>query len=123
KGAFELVLWRVDGFGPDPISYLPVFMSNGAKHYYLNTPPGQEDPLVFEPQINRLMRSQQEKTLANERKPDFNKVQQVWAENNPTIYIAADHVLIGANKQLGNFQPVPMQPYATWNSDLLYFKR
>lgn len=121
-GKYEMALWRADGFGPDPISYMPVFMSNGSKHYYLNTPPGTEGPFPFEVDINRLMRSQQDKTLANERQPDFTKAQKLLSDNVPCVYLVADNVQIAYNKKLGNFHPLIYQPYATWNAEQLYYK-
>lgn len=122
-GKFELAIWRQDGFGPDPISYMPVFMQDGKKHFFLTTPAGGTGPFEWEQTIGRLMRSQQDKTLDQERQADFNKAQTLWCENNPVVYIVADNVLIAADKSLGNFQPVAIHPYATWNSDLLFFKQ
>jgi peptide/nickel transport system substrate-binding protein len=123
KGAFDLALCRVDGgLGADPISYMPVFMSNGAKHYHINIAPDAEAvDLDFEKQVNRLMRSQQEKPLLEERKQDFYRVQQLVAQNVPTVYIAADNVLFAVSK-LGNFKPVPTQPSVLWNAEQLYVK-
>jgi peptide/nickel transport system substrate-binding protein len=122
-GKFELALWRMDGFGPDPISYMPAVMQNGTMHWYLNTASGGASPLEFEAIVGRLMRSQQDKKLDADRQKDFNEAQKLWAENNPVAYVVADHVLMAYDKRLGNFQPVPFRPYATWNSDQLFFKR
>lgn len=122
KGAFDIALTRVDGLGSDPISYMPVFMSNGAKHYYLDIPPGTEDPLAFEPDVNRLMRSLQDRTLVDDRKKDFAKAQQVWADNVPVVYLVADNVQVAAATNLGNFKPVAVQPSATWNAEMLFLK-
>ncbi len=122
-GKFELVLWRMDGFGPDPISYMPAMMQNGTEHYYLRTPSGSSSPLEFETLVGRLMRSQQDKKLDADRQKDFNEAQKLWAEGNTVSYIVADDILIAYDKRLGNFQPVPVIPYATWNSELLFFKQ
>lgn len=122
-GKFEIVLWRMDGFGLDPISYMPALMQSGSMHWYLNTPVGGASILDFESVVGRLMRSQQDKKLDADRQKDFFEVQKVWAENMPVSYIVAPHVFVAYDKRLGNFQPVPVRPYATWNSDLLFFKR
>jgi peptide/nickel transport system substrate-binding protein len=122
-GKFELVLWKMDAFGLDPISYMPALMQNGSMHWYLNTPVGGASILDFESVVGRLMRAQQDKKLDADRQKDFNEVQKVWAENMPVAYIVAPHVVVAYDKRLGNFQPVPVRPYATWNSDQLFFKR
>jgi peptide/nickel transport system substrate-binding protein len=124
KGAFDLALCRVDGnLGADPISYMPLFMSNGAKHYHINTAPDADvtPDLDFEKQVNRLMRSQQEKPLVEERKQDFYRVQQLFAQNVPMVFIAADNVLLATSK-LGNFKPVKTQPHVLWNAEQLFYK-
>lgn len=122
-GKFELVLWNTEGLGPDPISYMPVLMMNGSKHYHLKTDANASSILDFEMTIGRMMRAQQDKPLDAERKQDFLKVQQLWCENNPVSYIVAPHVLIAHDKRLGNFQPTTLAPYATWNSEMIFFKR
>ena len=122
-GKFELVLWNTEGLGPDPISYMPVLMMNGSKHYYLKTDANASSILDFEMQIGRLMRAQQDKPLDAARKSDFFAVQKLWCENNPVSYIVAPNVLIAHDKRLGNFQPSTLAPYATWNSEMLFFKR
>ncbi len=122
-GKFELALWHMDGFGPDPISYMPALMQNGKMHWYLNTSAGASSVLTFEGDVGRLMRSQQDKKLDADRQREFNEVQKLWADNMPVAYIVANNVLIAYDKRLGNFQPVPFRPYATWNSELLFYKR
>jgi peptide/nickel transport system substrate-binding protein len=122
-GKFELALWNTEGLGPDPISYMPVMMMNGTKHYYSSTPAGGRSTLDFEMVIGQLMRSQQDKSLDAERQQEFNKAQQLWAENIPVTYIVAPHVLVAYDKRLGNFQPTTIAPYATWNSEMLFFRR
>lgn len=122
-GKFELALWNTEGLGPDPISYMPVMMMNGSKHYFMSTPPGGRSMLDFEMVVGQLLRSQQDKKLDAERQKEFNKVQQLWAENNPVTYVVAPHVLIAYDKRLGNLQPTTLAPYATWNSEMLFFKR
>ena len=69
------------------------------------------------------MRAQQEKTLADERKVPFQKAQDLWSQHLPMIPVVAERAYVAANKKLGNFQPVPIQPYATWNAELLFFKK
>ena len=123
KRAFELALWHMDGFGPDPISYMPALMMNGNMHWFGFTDSGGTPLLDFELNVGRLMRSQQDKTLDADRQREFNEVQKLWAENMPVTYIVADHVLIAHDKRLGNFQPVAFRPAATWNAEQLFFKR
>jgi peptide/nickel transport system substrate-binding protein len=122
-GKFELVLWRMDGFGPDPSAYMPLFMMSGVRHYYSHTDADKQSLFDWEMTIGRLMRSQQDKTLDAERQQDFKEVQKLWAENNPVCYIVADHVVVAYDKRLGNIQPVTTIPHATWNAEQLFFQR
>lgn len=123
-GSFELVLWRSDTPSTDPIAYMPIFMSNGKRHYYLQSEPGSTAPgMEWEIEINRLMRQMQAKTLADERKADFMKVQKLWSDNMPIIYLVADNVLVAAASDLGNMKPVALAPYVTWNMEQVYFKK
>jgi len=69
------------------------------------------------------MRAQQDKVLDAERQKEFNEVQKVWAEGQPVTYIVSENVLVAHDKRLGNFQPVTTVPFATWNSELLFFRR
>lgn len=122
-GKFELVLWKMDRFGPDPISYMPALMQDGTMHFYMNTPAGTLSSLEFEVTVGRLMRAQQDKVLDADRQKEFAEVQKVWSEGAPVTYIVAENVLVAHDKRLGNFQPVTTVPFATWNSELLFFKR
>ncbi|MCC6744225.1 MAG: hypothetical protein IT175_10215 [Acidobacteria bacterium] len=122
-GKFELVLWKMDRFGPDPISYMPALMQDGTMHFYMNTPAGTLSSLDFEVTVGRLMRAQQDKVLDAERQKEFNEVQKVWAEGQPVTYIVSENVLVAHDSRLGNFQPVTTVPFATWNSELLFFRR
>ena len=122
-GKYELVLWKMDRFGPDPISYMPALMQDGTMHFYMNTPAGTLSSLDFEVTVGRLMRAQQDKVLDADRQKEFSEVQKVWSEGGPVTYIVAEHVLVAHDKRLGNFQPVTTVPYATWNSELLFFRR
>jgi peptide/nickel transport system substrate-binding protein len=121
-GAFEMVLWRGEGNGPDPLSYLPVFMSNGSRHYFLVQQPGQSTDFPFQTDVNISMRTVQRKLLADERRAELVKAHKLWTENNPVIYLVADHVLVASNKRVGNIQPVLVQPYATWNAEQLFLR-
>jgi peptide/nickel transport system substrate-binding protein len=122
---FELALFPVDGFGPDPISYMPAMMMNGSKHWFAFTESGGRplSGLDFELDIGRLMRSQQDKTLDADRQREFAEVQKIWAEQAPVTYVVAPNVLVAYDKRLGNFQPVAFRPYATWNAEQLFYKR
>lgn len=122
-GKFELVLWKMDRFGPDPISYMPALMQDGTMHLYMTTPAGTLSSLDFEVNVGRMMRAQQAKALDADRQKEFSDVQKIWSEGAPVTYIVAENVLVAHDKRLGNFQPVTTVPFATWNAELLFFKR
>jgi hypothetical protein len=48
-------------------------------------------------------------------------VQQIMAANLPMIPLVSPNVLVGAKKDLANFRPALLEPYALWNIEQLYW--
>jgi len=45
------------------------------------------------------------------------------AEQQPMIALVSASILVGAKRNLQNFQPALLDPYTTWNLDHLYWSR
>jgi peptide/nickel transport system substrate-binding protein len=103
----------------DPNPDLAVYLSNGGNHLWA---PQQKSPATpWEAEIDRLMRKQQVALKHDERKRIFDRVQEIMTANEPMIPLVSPHILVGARKDLGNFQPALLEPYTLWNIEQLYW--
>jgi peptide/nickel transport system substrate-binding protein len=60
----------------------------------------------------------------NERKKDFDEVQEIMAEEQPLIFIATPHYYGAIKPNVANVRPTSLGGYrATWNAEELYFKK
>lgn len=104
----------------DPNVNLNVWLSSGGMHLWN---PSQAHPATaWEAEIDRLMERQLTATNAAERKKLYDRVQEILAENQPMIFLAAPDVLVGAKNSVGNFHPAVIEPYVLWNVDQLYLR-
>jgi peptide/nickel transport system substrate-binding protein len=95
-------------------------MSSGSNHLWHL---GQHAPATpWEAEIDRLMQQQLATLDVRERKRLYDRVQAIVAEQQPFIFLATPHVLVGARGDLANFQPSVLDPYTLWNVEQLYFK-
>jgi hypothetical protein len=51
----------------------------------------------------------------------YDRVQQIVAEQLPVICLVSPNILVGARKQLQNFQPAILEHYTLHNVDELYW--
>ena len=104
----------------DPNPDMAVWLSSGGNHLWN---PGQKAPgTAWEAEIDRLMRAQMVTTSYVERKKLFDRVQEIVAENQPLVALVSPNLLVGANKDLGNFRPALIEPYTLWNIEQLYWR-
>src|SRR5260370_2038594 len=69
----------------DPNSQMNVWLSSAENHQWN---PKQSSPATaWEAELDRLMRAQSSATTDKKRKSDFDKVQQIVAEQQPSIYL------------------------------------
>lgn len=104
----------------DPTPDMNVWLSSGAQHLWH---PAQAKPAtVWEAEIDRLMEQQLVTPGYEQRKKLYDRVQEILAENQPMIFLASPHILVGAKNALANLQPAVLEPYVLWNVDQLYFR-
>jgi peptide/nickel transport system substrate-binding protein len=104
----------------DPTAELATLLSGGGMHVWRlgdETPPTQ-----WEAEIDRLMLRQMTSTDAAERKLLYHRVQEIVASELPIVPLVSPHILVGADRRLGNFRPAVLAPYTLWNAEELFFR-
>jgi peptide/nickel transport system substrate-binding protein len=117
---YDACILGVANFDTDPNADLNVWLSNGGMHLWN---PSQAHPATsWEAEIDRLMQEQLIATSPAQRKKLYDRVQEIIAENQPMIFLAAPDVLVGAKNNIGNFHPAVLEPYTLWNVEQLYLR-
>lgn len=117
---FESALMALGGTDADPNPDMPMWLSNGANHFWN---PMQATPATpWEAEIDRLMRQQIVTHDYAKRKLMFDRVQEILAEQQPMVGLVTPYVLVGARKDLANFRPAILEPATLWNIEQLYWR-
>jgi peptide/nickel transport system substrate-binding protein len=104
----------------DPTSEMNVWMSNGETHLWH---PNQTKPATpWEAEMDRLMQQQLVTLDYAKRKTQYDRVQEIVAQDLPVICLVSPNILVGASNRVGNFQPAILDPYTLWNIDELYIR-
>ena len=102
----------------DPNGQMNVWLSSAENHQWN---PSQAKPATsWEAEIDRLMRSQGSASDEKKRKSDFDKVQQIVAEQQPFIYLVNKDALSAVSANVLGAAPVVLRPQAFWNADVLH---
>jgi peptide/nickel transport system substrate-binding protein len=106
----------------DPSSSMNVLKSSGFTHDWF---PGQKTPATdWEARIDTLMDAQLQTLDDNERKKDFDDVQEIMAEQQPLIFILSPNYYAAVRPDIANLRPTALGGYrATWNLEELYYKK
>lgn len=110
------------GGSADPSSAMNVIKSSGFTHWWF---PQQKNPSTpWEAQLDHLMDAQMETLNENERKKDYDEVQEILAEQQPFIFTVTPMVYAAIRSDVGNVRPAVVSDYpASWNVEELYFKK
>jgi len=104
----------------DPNVDMNVWLSSGGTHLWN---PQQKSPATaWEAEIDGLMRRQMVTRKYAERKPLFDRVQELLMENLPLIPLVSPNILVGARKGLENFRPAVLEHYTLWNIEELCWR-
>ncbi len=115
---YEACILALGSGDSDPDSQLPLLLSSGGLHLWQV---GQDEPATaWEAEIDRLMKAQSIAVDHARRKELFDTVQDVMAENLPIIFLASPHVLAGAKRDIGNFNPAVLDHTTLWNVESLF---
>jgi peptide/nickel transport system substrate-binding protein len=117
---YDACVMGIASFDADPNSDINVWLSSGGTHLWN---PSQAHPATtWEAEIDRLLGEQMTARTFAQRKKLYDRVQEIFVENQPMIFLASPDILAGAKTSLGNFQPAVLEPYVLWNVEQLYLK-
>jgi peptide/nickel transport system substrate-binding protein len=104
----------------DPNAQINVWLSSGPNHPWY---PEQKSPATeWEAEIDRLMLHQSHEPRAAVRKKDFDRVQQIVAEQAPVIFLVVKNTLSAYGSRVANVVPSPFFPYLLWNADQIWLR-
>jgi peptide/nickel transport system substrate-binding protein len=118
---YEAAVMGLGGGDADPNPEMNVWLSSGGTHLWHL---GETKPATdWENQIDQLMKKQMVELKYSQRKRLYDQVQQIIAANLPYIFLATPDILVGAKKNLANFEPAILEPSTLWNVEQLYFRQ
>ena len=115
---YEAAILGLTG-GEDPNQVVNIWSSGGSNHFWRLEADGPIGP--WQEEIDRLLEKQVTTIDHRERKKLFGRVQRILAEEEPVVLLVSPNVLVGANRRLGNFQPVIFDHPTLWNADEIYW--
>jgi peptide/nickel transport system substrate-binding protein len=120
KRDFDAAIMAMAMPDADPNVDINLWLSTGATHVWN---PKQTKPATpWEAEIDGLMKKQLATRKYEERKRLFDRVQELAMQHLPLIPLVSPNVLVGAKRNLGNFRPALLEPYALWNVEELYWQ-
>lgn len=101
----------------DPSGQMNVWLSSAENHQWN---PSQAKPATaWEAEMDRLMHAQASTLDDKKRKADFDRVQQIVAEQQPFIYLVNRDALSAISSGVVGATPVVLRPQTFWNVDVL----
>ena len=106
----------------DPSGSMNIIKSDGFTHDWF---PRQKTPSTpWEARMDALMNAQMQTLDNNERKKDFDEVQEIMAEQQPLIFSVTPHYYAATRTNIANVRPTALGGYrATWNAEELYYQK
>lgn len=110
------------GSAADPGNSMNVYKSSGYTHEWF---PEQKTPSTpWEARIDQLMDAQMQTLDYNERKKDYDEVQEIMVEQQPLIFMVTPMYYAAIRSNIGNVRPTVFGGYrATWNVEELYYQK
>lgn len=101
----------------DPNSQMNVWLSSAENHQWN---PKQTNPATaWEAELDSLMRAQSSAVTDKKRKSDFDKVQQIVAEQQPFIYLVNKDAMSAISPAVEGSSPSVLAPHSFWNVEFL----
>jgi peptide/nickel transport system substrate-binding protein len=105
----------------DPNGQVNVWMSSADLHQWN---PQQKTPETeWEAQIDKYLRAQAATLNRPERKADFDKVQEIVADEDPMLYLVDKNALVAVSPKVKNADPVVLTPQTYWNAEYLSLEK
>ncbi len=115
---YESVLMALTNVGLDPSDQMNVWLSSADNHQWN---PNEKTPATpWEAEVDKLMLAQSAAQNAQQRKNDFDKVQQIVADQSPMIFLVNPDALSAVSPNLKNVTPALLRPQIYWNVERLY---
>jgi peptide/nickel transport system substrate-binding protein len=100
-----------------PNSQMNVWLSSAENHQWN---PKQSKPATpWEAELDRLMHAQASANSDKKRKADWDKVQQIVAEQQPFIYLVNKDAMSAVSPAVVGSSPSVLDPHAFWNAEVL----
>jgi peptide/nickel transport system substrate-binding protein len=116
---YEAAMLGMTNVELDPNAQMNVWLSSSDEHQWN---PRQKTPATtWEAEIDRLMRAQASAMDDKTRKRDFDKVQEIVAEQVPFIFLVNKNALVGVSPALRGVIPVATRPQTYWNIERIRF--
>jgi peptide/nickel transport system substrate-binding protein len=117
---YEAALMNLVNGDVDPTPEMNLWLSSGETHLWDLDESKPATP--WEAELDRLMQEQMVARGFATRKKLYDRVQEIVSQNLPFIFLLSPNILVGAQGNVGNFQPGIIEPYALWNVDQLYLR-
>ena len=119
---YECVLLSLGSGSADPSDGMNVVKSSGYTHQWF---PRQKTPSTdWEARLDYLMDAQNTTLDFNERKKDYDEVQEILADQVPMIFTVTPYYYAAARSDIGNVRATALSDYrVTWNIEELYFQK
>jgi peptide/nickel transport system substrate-binding protein len=101
----------------DPNSQMNVWLSSAENHQW--NPKQSKPATAWEVELDRLMRAQSSATTDKKRKADWDKVQQIVADQQPFIYLINKDAMSAISPAVVGSSPSVLDPHAFWNAEVL----
>lgn len=114
---YESVLMAFTNVDLDPSAQMNIWMSSAANHQWN---PNEKTPeTAWEAEIDQLMRAQDASQDPSKRKGDFDRVQQIVADEAPMLFVVNPNALFAVAPDVKNVRPALLSPQIYWNVDRL----
>lgn len=115
-----ITLAWIGGVPPEPTNSKNIILSSGLNHVSF---PLQKTPSTpWEAEVDDLMHKLERTVDLEERKRMFARIQRIWSEQLPEIYLVAEKEAVAYRNKFANIRPSVMRPRLTWNSEEVYLK-
>ena len=114
---YDAVLLGFTNVDLDPNAQMNVWLSSADLHEWN---PAQKIPETqWEAEIDKYMRAQASTLDRKQRKLAFDRVQEIAAEESPTIHLVDKNALVAVSPRVKNADPVVLTPQTYWNIEYL----
>ena len=101
----------------DPEAQMNVWLSSADLHQWN---PAQKSPeTAWEAEIDKYLRAQASTLDRSQRKANFDKVQEIAADQAPMLFLVDKNALVAVSPKVKNADPVVLTPETYWNIEYL----